>query len=184
MWGCEDTTPKPAQPKTNQFETGRLGLQKMIPAAHLWAPDAAPVSLSSTVTSETNGREGKSALWRATFASSERRKSEPFLWSGLASAQHKVDHGIEDSYNPGNRSMQTWDLNYLKIDTDQALDVAQKHGGKELLEKDPQQAVIYLLDFDTTSHQLRWHVIFGDVESRAKLTVLVDASTGLFLRKE
>jgi hypothetical protein len=80
--------------------------------------------------------------------------------------------------------MQTWDLNYLKIDTDQALDVAQKHGGKELLEKDPQQPVIYLLDFDATSRQLRWHVIFGDVESRAKLTVLVDASTGLFLRKE
>jgi hypothetical protein len=181
--GCDDNAQKPA-PKTNQFETGRVGLQKMIPAAHLWAPDAAPVSLTSVVTSETNGRDGKSAVWKATFASSERRKSEPFLWSGLATAEHKVDHGIEDSYNPGNRSMQTWDLNYLKVDTDKALDVAQQHGGKALLENDPQQAVIYLLDFDATSHQLRWHVIFGDVESRAKLTVLVDASTGQFVRRE
>jgi hypothetical protein len=184
IWGCDDNTQKPAPPKTNQFETGRVGLQKMIPAARLWTPDAAPVSLTSAVTSETNGRDGKSALWRATFASHERRKSQPFLWSGLASAQHKVDHGIEDAYNPGNRSMQTWDLNFLKVDTDKALDVAQQHGGKELLDKDPQQAIIYLLDFDARANQLRWHVIFGDTESRAKLTVLVDASTGQYLRKE
>lgn len=184
IWGCDDAAQKPAQPKTNQFETGRVGLQKMIPAARLWTPDAAPVSLASTVTTETNGRDGKSALWRATFASVQRRKSEPFLWSGLVSAQHKVDHGIEDTYNPGNRSMQTWDLNYLKVDTDKALEIAQQHGGKALLENDPHQAVMYLLDFDATSHQLRWHVIFGDSESTAKLTVLVDASSGLFLRKE
>jgi hypothetical protein len=182
--GCDDNSQKSAPPKTNQFTTGRVGLQKMIPAAHLWTPDAAPVSLSSSVTTETNGRDGKSALWRATFASRERRKSEPFMWSGLASAAQKVDHGIEDTYSPSNRSMQTWDLNFLKVDTDKALDVAQQHGGKALLEKDPQQPVIYLLDFDSGASQLRWHVIFGDTESNAKLTVLVDASTGQFLRKE
>jgi hypothetical protein len=184
IWGCDETPQKPVQPKTNQFETGRVALQKMIPAARLWTPDAAPVSLSSTVTSETNGRDGKSALWRATFASRERRKSEPFQWSGLASAERKVDHGIEDTYSPSNRSMQTWDLNFLKVDTDKALDVAQQHGGKALLDKDPQQPIIYLLDFDSGAGQLRWHVIFGDAEARAKLTVLVDASTGQFLRKE
>lgn len=184
VWGCEDDKPKPTQPKTNQFETGRFALQKMIPAAHLWSPDAAPVTLASTVTSETNGHEGKSGLWHATFASRERRKSEPFLWSGMIDAQRKVDHGIEDAYNPSNRSMQTWDLNYLKVDTDKAFDVAQQHGGKAILDKDPKQAIIYLLDFDAGASQLRWHVIYGDTESNAKLTVLVDASTGQFLRKE
>ncbi len=184
LWGCDDNTPKPAQPKTNQFETGRFALQKMIPAARLWSSDAAPVTLSSTATSQTNGHDGKSGLWRAIFASRERKKSEPFLWSGMADAQRKVDHGIEDAYNPNNRSMQTWDLNYLKVDTDKAFEVAQEHGGKALLEKDPQQPIIYLLDFDSGAGQLRWHVIYGDTESGGKLTVLVDASTGQFLRKE
>jgi hypothetical protein len=80
--------------------------------------------------------------------------------------------------------MQTWDLNFLKVDTDKAFEVALQHGGKELMDKDPQQPVLYLLDFDSGAGQLRWHVIYGDTESTAKLTVLVDASTGQFLRKE
>jgi hypothetical protein len=42
----------------------------------------------------------------------------------------------------------------------------------------------YLLDFDGMSSQLRWHVIYGGSESTGKLTVLVDASSGSFLRKE
>jgi hypothetical protein len=184
LWGCDEHPQKPAQPKTNEFETGRFALQKMIPVARFWAPDAAPVTLASTVTSQTNGHDGKSGLWHATFASSGRRKSEPFMWSGMADAQSKVDHGIEDAYNPNNRAMQTWDLNFLKVDTDKALEVAQEHGGKALMEKDPQQPIIYLLDFDSGAGQLRWHVIYGDSESNAKLTILVDASTGRFLRKE
>jgi hypothetical protein len=184
LWGCEDQPKKPAQPKTNELVTGRFALQKMIPVARLWSSDASPVALASTVTSQTNGHDGKSGLWHATFASPARRKSEPFLWSGMADAERKVDHGIEDTYNAGNRSMQTWDLNFLKIDTDKALEIAQEHGGKALMEKDPQQPIIYLLDFDSGAGQLRWHVIYGEIESSAKLSVLVDASTGRFLRKE
>jgi hypothetical protein len=61
--------------------------------------------------------------------------------------------------------------------------VAQEHGGKKLLEKDPKVNVGYLLDFDAQASQLRWHVIYGS-DSIGKLTVLVDASSGVFLRKE
>jgi hypothetical protein len=45
-------------------------------------------------------------------------------------------------------------------------------------------SVAYLLDWDVQSGQLRWHVIYGGSESLGKLAVLVDASTGTFLRKE
>jgi hypothetical protein len=31
---------------------------------------------------------------------------------------------------------------------------------------------------------LRWHVIYGGSDSNSKLTVLVDASSGAFIRKE
>ena len=80
--------------------------------------------------------------------------------------------------------MQSWDPNFLKVDTDQAFTVAQQHGGKQLLEKDPNLGVSYLLDFDPLSSQLRWHVIYGGSGSSGRLTVLVDASSGEFLRKE
>ena len=181
--GCSDNEPKPV-PKTNDFQTGRFALQKMYLAARLWAADAQPVSLSSTATSESKGADGKSGNWRALFASRSRQKSQPFFWSGMADAPRGIDHGVEDTYNPNNRSTQTWDPNFLKIDTDQAFSVAQDHGGKELLEKDPKMGVSYLLDFDPSSTQLRWHVMYGSSGSSGRFTVMVDASSGKFLRKE
>jgi hypothetical protein len=95
-----------------------------------------------------------------------------------------VNHGAEDNYNPANRTARPFDLNYLKKDTDKAFEVAQAHGGKQVLEKDPKVSVGYLLDWDTQSSVLRWHVIYGGSESTGKLTVLVDASSGSFIRKE
>jgi hypothetical protein len=187
--GCEDSKPAAvgagANPaKTSEFETGRFALQKMLPSARLWAGDAAPVQLSSTATTASNGHDGKSANWSAVFASPSRQKAEPFLWTGMADAERKVDHGVEDSYNPANLSTQTWDVNFLKVDTDQAFAVAQQHGGKQLLEKEPQLGVNYQLDFNKFANQLRWHVIYGGNGSMGRLTVVVDASTGQFIHKE
>src|SRR5947209_19615565 len=79
--------------------------------------------------------------------------------------QKGVDHGVEDTYNPANRLARPFDLNFLKVDTDKAFEVAQEHGGKKVLEKDPKTNVGYLLDFDGMSSQLRWHVIYGGSES-------------------
>lgn len=182
--GCDSTPTPPPAKKTNQFETGRFALQKMIPAARLWSEDAAPIHLESTTSTESSGHAGKAMFWRASFGSRARLKTEPFSWSGAADAPRKVDHGVEDAYNPNNRSAQTWDLNFLKVDTDKAFEVAQEHGGKELLDKDPKQPVMYMLDWDSQTGQLRWHVIYGAMPSSAKLTVIVDASSGVYLRKE
>jgi hypothetical protein len=187
--GCDSTPTAPAAkatPAANQLETGRFALQKMLAPARFWAPDAQPVRLESTNVKESNGHEGKAIFWRALFASPSRQKSEPFTWSGISSADSHpgVDHGAEDSYNPANRSARPFDLNFLKVDTDKAFEVAQQHGGKQVLEKDPKVAVSYLLDWDVQSGQLRWHVFYGGSESTGKLSVLVDASSGEFLRKE
>jgi hypothetical protein len=175
-----------ATPAASQLETGRFALQKMLAPARFWSPDAQPVRLESSNLKDSNGHGGKASFWRALFASPARQKSEPFSWSGVSSEDAKpgVDHGAEDSYNPSNRSSRTFDLNFLKIDTDKAFDVAQQHGGKQVLEKDPKVNVNYLLDWDVQSGQLRWHVIYGGSESTGKLAVLVDASSGEFLRKE
>jgi hypothetical protein len=182
---CDDSKPAaPAAKKTNQYEAGLNALYKMLPAARLWSQDAAPVRLESTVTAENNGQGGKSGFWRADFASPSRSKMQSYTWSGMADAPRKVDHGIETSYNPSNRSLQTWDTHFLQVDTDKAFETAQEHGGKELTAKDPKQPVIYMLDWDSQAGQLRWHVIYGAAISGAKLTVLVDASSGAYLRKE
>jgi hypothetical protein len=185
--GCSSEpqkAPADAQPAV-QLETGRFALQKMLAPARGWSGDAQLVRLESTNLKGSDGHDGKANFWRALFASTGRQKSEPFTWAGVATddGPRGVNHGVEDSYNPSNRSSRSFDLNFLKIDSDQAFETAQKHGGKQVLEKDPKVQVGYLLDWDVQSSQLRWHVIYGS-QSIGKLTVLVDASNGEFLRKE
>ena len=193
--GC-DSTPKKTEGGTSsstsnekpadQTETGRFGLQKMLPVARIWAGDAKPVRLESVVFSGQNGHDGKASFWRATFGSAGRQKAETFTWSGSSSPDNPkgVNHGPEDSYNPGNRSAQGFDLAYLKIDSDKAFEIAQEHGGKQLLSKNPKQEVMYLLDWDPRLDQLNWHVIYGTGEAGAKLSVTVNASDGKFVHKE
>ncbi|HEY2115676.1 MAG TPA: hypothetical protein VGJ51_11325 [Candidatus Angelobacter sp.] len=188
--GCDSepkktTGSKDSQPAV-QSETGRFALQKMLAPARFWSPDAQPVRLESTNLKGSNGQDGKATFWRVLFASPGRQKSEPFTWSGVATEDTPkgVNHGVEDTYNPANRAARPFDLNFLKVDTDKAFEVAQKHGGKQVLDKDAKVNVGYVLDWDVQSNQLRWHVIYGGNESTGKLTVLVDASSGEFLRKE
>ncbi len=186
--GCDSSPSTPAAkatPAASQLETGRFALQKMLAPARFWASDAQPVRLESSNIKDSDGHDGKANFWRAQFASAARQKSEPFSWSGVASSDvaKGVDHGAEDSYNPANRSARTFDLNFLKTDTDKAFEVAQQHGGKQALEKDPKTAVTYLLDWDAQSGQLRWHVMYG-ADTVGRLTVLVDASSGEYIRKE
>jgi hypothetical protein len=135
----------------------------------------------------SNGHGGKSGFWRATFASPQGLKSQPFSWSGMSGPDappRGVDHGASDVFNPANHSTQPFDLNYLRVDSDKAFEVAQAHGGKELLEKAPETEIKYLLDWDAHASELKWHVIYGGNEGLAKLSVVVDASTGLFVHKD
>jgi hypothetical protein len=189
LQGCDSEPGKPgsSQPATQQLETGRFALQKMIGPARLWAADAQPIRMVSSAGNDNIGHDGKSAYWQATFAAPSRQKAVSFSWSGLVGPDappRGVDHGPENSFNSSNRSTQPFDLAFLKTDSDQAFAVAQQHGGKQLLEKDANQPVLYLLDWDATEGQLRWHVIYGTAENNSKLTIIVNASTGDFTHKE
>ncbi|HXB20466.1 MAG TPA: hypothetical protein VNV88_03745 [Candidatus Solibacter sp.] len=174
------------QQEPSQLETGRIALQKMIPPARFWAPDAQPVQVNSEVLKDSNGHDGKSGFWRATFASTGRQKAETFTWSGMSGSDtpRGVDHGAQDSFDPSNRSTRPFELSYLKIDSDKAFAVAQEHGGKKLLAKDPKAGVKYVLDWDPQASQLKWHVYYSGNDPSAKLAVVVNASSGEFLHKE
>jgi hypothetical protein len=187
LLGCS-SEPKsaPAPPAQSQAETGRFAFQKMMVAARLWARDVQPIQLESQPLKDSNGHDGKATFWRATFASASQLKAKQFSWSGSTDpdAPKGLTHSTEDPFSPANRSTQPFDLNFLRTDSDQAFAVAQEHGGKEMMAKKPAQPVIYLLDYDSRASQLRWHVIYGNSPVDAPLTVIVDASTGLFVHKE
>jgi hypothetical protein len=189
--GCTSEPSKPAETKpevkTPELITGRSAFQKLYVSARGWNADAKPYRLESSVTSDSNGQDGKSAVWRAGFGSATARSSKPYTWSGSiadGAPERGVNPGTEDTYSPTNSSTQVFDMAFLKIDSDQAFATAQKHGGDKLLEKDPKTPVFYVCDWNHNSNQLIWHVIYGTSEDSAKLRVAVDASTGEFLRVE
>jgi hypothetical protein len=188
---CTSNTEKPAEskpaPQTTEAITGRSGFQKLYIAARGWSADAKPYRLESSVTSDANGHDGKAAIWRASFASPSRRSEKSYSWSGSiaeGAPEQGVLPGNEDSYSPSNASTQIFDVGFLKIDSDQAFDTAQKHGGDKLLQKDSSTPVFYVCDWNHNTNQLVWHVIYGASRDNAKLTVAVNASTGEFIRLE
>lgn len=177
---------KPEQ-KGPELLSGRSGFQKCYVAARGWNQDAKPYRLVSIATSDGNGQDGKWAVWTGSFASATARATKSFTWSG-SNAEGAPSRGInpssEDSYSPTNSSTQVFDINFLKIDTDQAFATAQKHGGDKVLEKDPKTPVTYVCDWNHNSNTLIWHVIYGPSREESKLTVSVNASTGEFIRVE
>lgn len=187
---CDSAPSKPAakpEPKAPELLTGRAAFQKVFIAARNYAADVKPFRIASTPSTDSNGHDGKSAIWTASFASARQHGVKPFTWSGTDAPDapsRGVSPGNEDSYNPSNASTQTFDVAFLKVDSDQAFTEAQKHGGDKILEKDPATPIAYICDWNHNTNELSWHVIYGGSREAAKLTVEVNASTGAFTRVE
>jgi hypothetical protein len=189
---CSSEATKPSEPakpevKGPELLTARSAFQKVYLAARGWQPDAKPYRLESTVTTDGKGQDGKWAIWRGSFASPTAHSAKSYTWSGSAAdgaPERGVNPGIEDSYNPSNASTTVFDMAFLKVDSDQAFDTAQKHGGDKVLEKAADTPVFYVCDWNHNTNQLIWHVIYGASRDQAKLAVSVNASTGEFIRVE
>ncbi|HVI11132.1 MAG TPA: hypothetical protein VND65_22820 [Candidatus Binatia bacterium] len=189
--GCDSSSQKPSETKPEakptELLTGRAAFQKTFIAARNYAADVKPFRIESSLTTDGNGHDGKSAVWRISFASAMQHGVKPFIWSGSTAPDapsRGVSPGNEDSYNPSNSSTQIFDAAFLKVDSDQAFAEAQKHGGDKLLEKDQAAPVLYICDWNHNTNELVWHVIYGESREAAKLTVAVNASTGAFIRVE
>jgi hypothetical protein len=187
------TTEAPAQPaakpavKEAQYDTGRTAFQRTYLAARGWAPDVKPFRLQSQFTADAPTAEGKSGLWRASFASPSRRMMKLFVWSGLVgpdAPEQGISFSSEDSWSPTNSSTLPFDISFLKVDSDKAYEVAQKNGGEKLTKKDPKQPVTFVLAWDAAKNQLVWHVLYGDNPTETKLRIAVDATSGEFIRVE
>ena len=182
MTGCTSgpSTPAPVekpQPKPAEFVTGRSAFQKLYIAARGWARDAQPYRIESMITDDSKGKDGKSAVWRASFASPLQHGVKAYTWSGEVSSDRGINPGTEDTYSSTNTSTQIFDVAFLKVDSDKALETAQKHGGDKLVAKDPDTPILYVLDWSSATRELIWHVIYGASRDDYKLRVAVNASS-------
>src|ERR1019366_3012969 len=187
--GNKSESSNESHPPAKQAKTKRdpTPSQKLPLPPRLWAPDVKPFRLQSQFTVDAPTNEGKCGLWRASFASPAMRMMKLFVWSGLV-GPHAPEAGVsfsaEDTWNPSNTSTPVFDFGFLKVDSDAAYSVAQKHGGEKLTQKDPKQPILFVLDWDASKNQLLWHVIYGNSQDEAKLRIAVDATSGEFVRVE
>lgn len=191
---AESTPPKPEPPKQSDVETGRVAFQRLYTTSRGWAGDTQPVSLQSQNYKNAGGNpeaplghDGKSAIWRGVFAAASRHSMKTYMWSGLTGPDAPspgITPGPEDSWSATNTSTQPFQLVYLKFDTDQAFETAQKHGGAALLKKNPDLPVNYRLGWEGRRSMLTWHVIYGKSMNEPELDVVVDATTNQFSRVE
>jgi len=189
---CSTSTPPaptqqaatPAPKKEPVLYTGKSCLSQMAGLAGRWAPDALPFHMESTLNTESNGHDGKATVWHGLFASATRRTYKSFVCSGsiLSSEPPKgVTSGAESAYAP-NVPLIMFQPFLLHLDSDEAFKMAQEKGGAKLMEKDPQQPVMYLLDWDSKNKQLLWVVVYGTSSTSAKGRGVIDATSGKFLR--
>lgn len=189
--GCGSQPATPSQPAAAPAEqkkepvlyTGKQCLSSMQSLALRWQPDALPFHLESEVTTETNGQDGKSTIWRAFFASLSRGTMKTFICSGsrLLSNPYGITSTTESAY-AANVPALIFDPSYFQTDSDKAYSVTIEHGGSDLIKKDPQQPVVYLLEWEPKQKGLFWYVIYGKNQAERKGICVINATTGAFVR--
>jgi hypothetical protein len=107
-------------------------------------------------------------------------KITSFYWS-----RGNVRHGELTDYQPPKNGERPVDVTRIKADSDTAFRVAKEHGGKSLLDKNPEIEIRYAMMFEKRISQLIW-LVFYDIKdtdiSSAKLRVAINAETGEFIQ--
>ena len=174
----------PTQSKEPVLYTGQEAFNRMMGLALKWSPDAQPARLESVLTTETNGQNGKSTVWRGFFASPRRRSVKTIVCSGSrrpdAPPFGVSAEGSEGAYNADAANLAFLPL-LLKTDTDKAFEITRQHGGEAMLKKNAQQPVTYLLLKDRKQNVPVWYVIYGTSETDRKGIGVINATTGAFI---
>jgi hypothetical protein len=179
----ESTSPVAAlqQPTEPVLYTGQEAFNRMLGLALKWSPDAQPARLESVLTTETNGQNGKSTIWRGFFASPARRAVKTIVCSGSrrpdAPPFGVSTEGSDTAYNADVANLIFSPL-LLKTDSDKAFAITLQHGGEAILKKDAQQPVTYLLLWDRKRSVPLWYVAYGTSQTDRKGIAVINATTG------
>jgi len=187
--GCSTLTETPPEktsvtpaPKGPTLYTAKGCFSSMLNLAQRWSPDAMPFHVESEVNADTTGQEGKATVWRAFFASRSRGTMKTVSCSGsrLPTSPALGFSDTPEMAYAANVPAAIFDPTSLQTDSDKAFAVTLEHGGAPIIKKDPQQPILYLLDWDARRKQLLWVVVYGKSATDRQGVGVVDATTGAF----
>jgi hypothetical protein len=190
LLGC--STPTATQPEKTPITpvskgptlyTAKGCFTSMLNLAQRWSPDAMPFHMESEVNADATGQEGRATVWHAFFASRSRGTMKTVSCSGsrLPTSPALGFSDTPEMPYAANVPAAIFDPMSFQTDSDKAFAVTLEHGGAPLIKKDPQQPIIYLLDWDARKKQLVWWVVYGKSETDRQGLCAIDAKTGAFM---
>jgi len=193
LCGCSSAPPAAApkatpavQPevKPPELYSAKQCFSTLMNLAQRWQPDALPFHMESELNTEATGQGGKATVWRAMFASQNRGTMKSFVCSGsrLSSAPASGFTSTAEAAYPPNVPALIFDPSYFQTDSDKAYATTLEHGGSAMVKKDPQQPVIYILDWDPKQKVLLWTILYGKSQAERQGVCVVDATKGTFIR--
>jgi hypothetical protein len=181
MTGCSSTPAPVVEKKPPEPVTGLHALYGTYQQARQWAPDVMVVGLQSIALSQIKAQPGKAAAWQATFSSQSLSQKRAYTFS-VFDASPSLRQGIfPDGPTALSSDTRPFVIAGARIDTDQAWETALKHG-EEFSKKYPDMPISYTLELSRTINEPVWRVIWGENASSSSFSVVVDASTGLYVQ--
>lgn len=187
--GCSDSAQKAAEKKEDakplEPATGRQAFQQMYPMARTWAPDCQGLQMRSIQLAEVKAGNGRAGAWQCTFVSAGRGRARTYTWSAVES-EGNLHKGVfaaqEESWSGPRGQSQPFLIQALKVDSDEAYDVAAKKA-EDYLKRKTTKPVNYILELTPRFPDLTWRVMWGESVGTSDYSVFVDASTGKFLER-
>jgi hypothetical protein len=178
---CSSTPPPKTEPaKAAEPITGLHALYQMYTAARAWAQDLLILRYASINIAEVQQQPGKSAAWQVVFVSAALKKSRTYTFS-VYDASATLRLGLfPDAPQDWAGDGKTFPIDAAKTDTDVVWETALKHG-EDYNKKNPKTPISYTLGMDRGNDPV-WRVIWGQSAGESSFSVLVDASTGEFMR--
>ena len=172
--------PKPPEPVT-----GRQAFQRMYPTARAWAQDSLPLELRCIRLQQVPSEKGKAGAWQGIFVSVASGRSRTYTYSAVE-AEGNLHQGVfagpEERYSGPSGQQSPFEIAAIKIDSDQAYDVAAKKSA-DYIKKFPDKPITFVLERTRRFPDVTWRVIWGDSVATSDYSVFVDATTGQYLEK-
>jgi hypothetical protein len=169
---------KPPEPLT-----GRQAFQRIYPQARGWAADAQPIEVRSVPLAQVPAEQGKSGAWEVIIVSVSKGKSRTYTYSALE-AEGNLHEGVfagpEESYSGPRGPAFPFLIAALKVDSDQAYDIAAQKS-QDYIKKHPGMPISYLLEQTNRFPNPAWRVIWGESASASDYSVFVDATLNQYL---
>jgi hypothetical protein len=179
--GCSEEPAKTVKKKAEPV-TGQTALYRMYQVARSWAPDAEVLKMNSIHLTEVPAVRGEAGAWQAEFTSAGKSAQRTYTYSVVESEgnlHEGVFPGPQESW--AGPATQPFAVGRVKVDTDAAYKKALTKTG-EYDAKNSKQTISFELGKQEGSEDPVWRVIWGESAGTSGLSVLVDATTGEYIK--